>query len=46
MESAEGQGAHSACLGFGLERIAIGLFKTHGFDPLRWPHAVREQLWV
>ncbi|HKP59641.1 MAG TPA: amino acid--[acyl-carrier-protein] ligase [Polyangiales bacterium] len=46
IESAGGQVAHSACLGFGLERIAIGLFKTHGFDPQRWPQAVREQLWV
>ncbi|HKU39797.1 MAG TPA: amino acid--[acyl-carrier-protein] ligase [Polyangiales bacterium] len=45
IESAGGELAHSACLGFGLERIAIGLFKTHGFDPQRWPHAVREQLW-
>lgn len=45
IESAGGQVAHSACLGFGLERIAIGLFKIHGFDPQRWPRAVRERLW-
>jgi len=45
IESDAGQVAHSACLGFGLERIAIGLFKIHGFDPLRWPRAVRERLW-
>jgi seryl-tRNA synthetase len=46
IESAGGHVAHSACLGFGLERIAIGLFKTHGFDPQRWPRAVRERLWA
>ena len=25
--------AHTACVGFGLERIALALFKAHGFDP-------------
>ena len=44
--SERGEIAHTACLGFGLERIVIGLFKTHGFDPARWPAAVRGQLWV
>jgi seryl-tRNA synthetase len=39
-----GDVAHSACLGFGLERIVIALFKTHGFDPERWPDAVRQRL--
>ena len=37
--------AHTACLGFGLERCAMALFQTHGFDPGAWPSAVREQLW-
>lgn len=37
--------AHSACLGFGMERLTMALFKTHGFDPQRWPMPVREQLW-
>ena len=26
------QPAHTACIGFGLERIALALFKTHGLD--------------
>jgi seryl-tRNA synthetase len=43
--TAAGELAHSACLGFGLERIVIGLFQTHGFDPAAWPAAVRVQLW-
>lgn len=37
--------AHTACLGFGLERVALSLLKTHGFDPSNWPGAVRAQLW-
>jgi seryl-tRNA synthetase len=41
----DGAVAHSACLGFGLERIVIGLFKTHGFDPQKWPLTVRNALW-
>jgi seryl-tRNA synthetase len=36
--------AHTACLGFGMERIIIGLFKTHGFEPAKWPAEVRAQL--
>lgn len=42
---ADGSGAHTACLGFGLERIAIALFRTHGFEPAAWPGEVRERLW-
>ena len=41
----DGEIAHTACLGFGLERIILGLFQTHGFDPARWPQPVREKLW-
>jgi len=41
----DGSVAHSACLGFGMERVVMALFKTHGMDPERWPKAVREQLW-
>lgn len=42
----DGKIANTACLGFGLERIVMALFKTHGFDPGSWPAAVREQLWT
>lgn len=38
--------AHTACLGFGMERVTLALIKTHGFDPGTWPSAVRAQLWV
>jgi seryl-tRNA synthetase len=42
--TADGQAAHSACIGFGLERIALALFRMHGFDPARWPHEVKRVL--
>ena len=40
-----GDAAHTACLGFVLERVTMALFKHHGFDPDRWPSAVRQRLW-
>ncbi len=41
---ADGARAHSACCGFGLERVALALLATHGTDPSRWPDKVRAQL--
>ena len=40
----DGSAAHSACIGFGLERIALALFMTHGFDTDRWPSSARNVL--
>jgi seryl-tRNA synthetase len=37
--------ANSACLGFGLERIVMALFKTHGFEVGKWPAEVQSRLW-
>ena len=45
IKTEDGKVANSACLGFGLERIVMALFKTHGFDTGRWPQSVRAQLW-
>lgn len=45
IRTADGNMASTACLGFGLERIAMALFKTHGFEPESWPAEVRRQLW-
>ena len=42
---ADGQVAHTACLGFGHERIVLALLRTHGLDPAEWPDAVRGALW-
>jgi seryl-tRNA synthetase len=45
IRTADDQVAHTACLGFGLERVTMALFKTHGFDPKSWPAEVRARLW-
>jgi len=37
----DGATAHSACVGFGLERLALALFQTHGVAPQGWPADVR-----
>jgi seryl-tRNA synthetase len=42
--TASGGPAHTACVGFGLERIALALFRRHGFDRPAWPAAVRREL--
>jgi seryl-tRNA synthetase len=44
IELADGGTAHTACLGFGHERIVLALLRTHGRDPGRWPPEVRERL--
>ena len=45
IQTSDGAVANTACLGFGLERVAMALFQEHGFDPGAWPRAVREILW-
>ncbi|HVC85725.1 MAG TPA: amino acid--[acyl-carrier-protein] ligase [Solirubrobacteraceae bacterium] len=42
---ADGNTAHTACLGFGQERIVLALLRTHGLEPAAWPAAVRDELW-
>lgn len=44
IKTADGQPAHTSCIGFGLERITLALFKTHGLDPKQWPKPVRDIL--
>jgi seryl-tRNA synthetase len=44
IKTADGAVAHSSCVGFGLERIALALFRKHGFAPVRWPADVRQVL--
>ena len=45
LKTAEGETAHTACVGFGMERLALALFKTHGLDVDLWPRPVRDALW-
>lgn len=44
IRNARGSLAHSACVGFGLERITLALFKHHGLTVDRWPAPVRVTL--
>jgi seryl-tRNA synthetase len=44
IELADGSGAHTACLGFGLERITLALLRTHGLDVETWPATVSAKL--
>ena len=44
IRTSDGAVAHSACVGFGLERVALALFKTHGFKLEDWPREVRDVL--
>jgi len=45
IRTTDGKVANTACLGFGLERVVMALFKTHGFEPKKWPAEVRSRLW-
>jgi seryl-tRNA synthetase len=39
-----GDKAHTGCVAFGMDRLALALFKTHGLDLAKWPPGVREHL--
>lgn len=41
----DGSVAHTACVGFGLERIALALLHRHGLNTVAWPESVRKALW-
>jgi seryl-tRNA synthetase len=41
----DGSTAHTACLGFGQERIVLALLRAHGLEPHGWPAEVRRELW-
>jgi seryl-tRNA synthetase len=40
----DGAVSHTACVGFGLERITLAVLRTHGLSPSRWPDDVRGAL--
>ena len=44
IRTADGAVAHSACVGFGLERVALALLRRHGLRPGEWPREVRDVL--
>jgi seryl-tRNA synthetase len=45
IETADGEVAHSSCVGFGVDRITLALLDHHGLVPERWPAGVRVLLW-
>ncbi len=44
LRTGNGDFAHTACVGFGFERLALALLRHHGFELARWPHAVQATL--
>jgi seryl-tRNA synthetase len=44
IELEDGTRAHTACLGFGLERITLALLRTHGLELEAWPAEVSQLL--
>jgi seryl-tRNA synthetase len=36
--------AHTGCAAFGMDRLAVAMFATHGLDPKAWPASVRGAL--
>ena len=45
LRTADGAMAHTACVGFGMERTTLALLRHHGFDVAAWPAPVRAVLW-
>ncbi len=46
MRSENGEPAHTACVAFGMDRLTVALFATHGVEMTQWPQAVRRALAV
>jgi seryl-tRNA synthetase len=44
LRSEGGEPAHTACVAFGMDRLALALFATHGLDLARWPQRARQNL--
>ena len=39
----DGSPSHTACIGFGLERLALAVLAQHGTDSGSWPHTLRSR---
>ena len=44
LRTERGEVAHTGCVAFGIDRLALALFATHGVDLPHWPVAVRRAL--
>ncbi|MGC2810845.1 MAG: amino acid--[acyl-carrier-protein] ligase [Bradyrhizobium sp.] len=39
-----GEVAHTGCVAFGMDRLAVAMFHTHGIDLAAWPSTVAKEL--
>jgi seryl-tRNA synthetase len=44
IKDVNGEPAHTGCVAFGMDRLAVAMFHTHGTDLAKWPVSVRELL--
>ena len=44
IKDANGEPAHTGCVAFGMDRLAVAMFHTHGTDVAKWLAVVRETL--
>jgi seryl-tRNA synthetase len=44
IRTADGEVAHTGCVAFGIDRLALALFAAHGIDFAQWPARVRRAL--
>jgi len=40
----QGELAHTSCVAFGIDRLAVALFANHGLDLRKWPATARQAL--
>ena len=46
LRNTSGAVVHTGCVAFGIDRLALALFATHGPDVSGWPAAVRQALMI
>ncbi len=46
LRTQDGELAHTGCVAFGIDRLAVALFFTHGLDLPRWPAGVKDALGI
>lgn len=44
LRSEDGTVAHTGCVAFGIDRLALALFAQHGLELTKWPRSVRTAL--
>ena len=44
LRNAHGEISHTSCVAFGMDRLALALFATHGIDLSNWPISLRAAL--